>query len=339
MKKLNQILQAAIVVAIALAFIMPGTAIGETKTYVPNSIAEAIKTINTTPETTEKTVLFEDDFESHDDFALDFPPWTNYDGDGWPTWGFLDLDFENEYYVGSFIIFVPSQTTPPLEGDIPHSGEKYAACFDAENYESQDDWLITPQLTTGDINFYVAIHCVSYDSHWLGVDDFVVTETTEGININFWAKTGSDLYDPDRFQIGVSTTDNNPSSFTIISPSPYVEPPVSWTEYSYDYDFTSPELEVEIGGGIGVTGTVTNTGTGDATDVLVDFKVKGGIILAPAGGKANATIDTIAAGDSDSAKITVLGLGRPTITVTATCSEGATASVSADKLVLLFFVL
>jgi hypothetical protein len=148
--------------------------------------------------------VFSDDFESYDDFVLDFPPWTQFDGDGAATYGFEDHNFTNNYYEGSFIIFNPSQCDPPLD-DPPHSGEKYAACFNAVLPDENDDWLFTPQLLL-----------------------------EESGDISFWAKRGTSQYEPDLFEVGVSTTDTDPTNFTLISG---VETPeVNWTEYSYNLD-------------------------------------------------------------------------------------------------------
>ncbi len=38
---------------------------------------------------------FEDDFESYDDFVLEFSPWTTLDVDGAPTYGMTDIDWPN----------------------------------------------------------------------------------------------------------------------------------------------------------------------------------------------------------------------------------------------------
>jgi hypothetical protein len=336
MKNLRQILQAVVVIAIALAFIMPAAAIGQTKTKGTNTILDT----NTNKSfTTQKATLFEDDFESYPDFVLDFPPWTQYDGDGLQTWGFETYDFENEYYVGSYIIFVPGFTTPPLEDDFAHSGEKYAACFDNVELIECDDWLITPQLSTASHDFYVAIRCVNHDSFWLGIDDFAVSEEGEGINITFWAKTGSDQYEADRFQVAVSTTTNDPASFTIISEAPYVEPPTTWTQYTYYYDFQQPELELIVSGGIGLTATVNNIGNADATNCELNIAMEGGIILAPSGGIATHALGDIVAGGTASAKTNVFGIGKPVITLEVTSDEGATATATYEPFVLLFFLL
>jgi hypothetical protein len=346
-KKSNIIGKAAIVLAITLAFVMPATAI--TKTTGTMEITNQTQQISNTVQKPLSTTaaLFEDDFESYEDFVLIFPPWTQYDGDGQQTWGFEEIEFTNEYYTGSYIIFNPIMTEPELENDTAHSGLKYAACFDAVPTDIlNDDWLITPQLTSGDYDFYASIHSVSHDSFWLGIDDFAVTEVEPGvINISFWAKTGSSEYEPDRFQVGVSVDTNVPSSFTIITEDPYIEPPVNWTEYYYTIDLADlqqlPELAITVQGGLGVTATITNTGSAEATHCLATFNISGGFILSPSGGLKTVTVGNIASdGGTGTAKTTVIGIGKPTITVDVTCDEGATASITyTPKFLLLFFVI
>ena len=342
-KKAYILLKAAVVFGIALAFIMPGAAVSNTKQFSPTT--NTIVSLESEPRSVAYTALFEDDFESYEDFTLDFPPWTQFDGDEEPTWGFENYAFPNEGYIGSYIIFVPDMTEPPLN-DTAHSGRKYAACFDAVPIDPvNDDWLITPELTSGDYDFYVTIRTVSRDSFWLGIDDFAVNEVEPGtIEISFWAKTGSGLYEPDRFQVGVSTKTNAPSDFVIITPSPYVEPPTTWTEYVYTVELVGavqPELSVSIAGGLGATATITNTGDADATNTVATFTITGGLILSPSGGTATVPIGTLAAGGgSDTAKTMIIGFGKPTITVTVTCDEGATASATyTPKFLLLFFLL
>ncbi len=148
---------------------------------------------------------FEDDFESYDDFAIDFSPWTNIDVDGSTTYGMTDIDWPNAFAEQSFIIFNPLQTTPPVDDIIPHSGDKLAACF-AATAPPNDDWLVTPMVNVA-----------------------------AGSNLSFWAKSYTADYGLERFRVGVSTTGMDPADFTIISEGDYVEAPVEeWTEFNYD---------------------------------------------------------------------------------------------------------
>jgi len=147
---------------------------------------------------------FNDDFESYTDFVLEFDPWTLVDVDGSATYGFTNYDFENEHYTGSYIIFNPSETDPPLEDVLPHSGDKMAACFAATD-ALNDDWMVSPSvaISSGDV-------------------------------VSFWAKSYTDQYGLERFNVAVSTTGTDPGDFTIISGSNYIEAPLAWTEYVYD---------------------------------------------------------------------------------------------------------
>ena len=179
---------------------------------------EELSTEEIEPGNAERDILFEDGFESYNDFVLNFPPWTQYDGDKRPTCGISGYTFPNQGYVGSFIIFNPSQVTPPLQGHPPHSGQKYAACFDAVPPPFNNDWLITPQLSA-----------YEYDQ------------------LSFWARSLNDAYGLEKIQVGVSTTDNDPSSFEIISQLPYIEVPIMWTQYTYDLsDYNGEDIYIAI---------------------------------------------------------------------------------------------
>ena len=162
-------------------------------------------------------ILFEDSFENYSDFKLDFPPWIQIDGDGAETSKMGACDFPHEGYIGSYIIFNPSQTYPPLPDAPPHSGDKYAACFSAQLPTPNDDWLITPQLSA-DI-FY---------------------------EVSFWARSYQYSPDLDRFEVGISTTGTNKTDFTIISDPPYIEPPTNWNQYSYDLSSYSGSIYIAI---------------------------------------------------------------------------------------------
>ena len=218
-RRMNGFLEAAVVLAIVFVFVMPGSAMFiNTKTVGDVGSGSAVD-MQMSDEGLGRSVIFEDDFESYSDFVLDFPPWTQYDGDGADTYGFMNYDFPNEHYVGSYIIFNPSQTTPPNPPNSePHSGDKYAACFNAVLPATNDDWLITPLISGS-----------SFDE------------------VSFWAKSITDMYNLERFQVGVSTTGTDPSDFTVISPEPYVEVPTVWTQYTYDISPYSGNGSIYIG--------------------------------------------------------------------------------------------
>jgi hypothetical protein len=206
------ILKAALVIIIALAMVVPASAIG-TKTKTMNDTASNPTTMN-------RDIIFEDDFESYDDWLIEFPPWTCIDVDGDATFGHSALTWPHQWEPYAFIIFNPDTTTPPsTEPEMdPHSGVKYAAAFNDNNagYIS-DDWLISPQFS--------------------GTFD----------EVSFWAKSYSDAYNLEHITVCVSTTDTEPSSFTMISTAPYIECPLAWTQYTFDISsYTGEDIYIGI---------------------------------------------------------------------------------------------
>lgn len=153
------------------------------------------------------------DFEACTNFAVDqFSPCTTYDGDGSPTYGIQNVTFENSGYTGAFIAFNSSATNPSLAGGNwdAHGGSKCGACFSAVlpaqgGSGPNNDWFITPKINL-----------------------------ESNSSFSFWAKTANDSYGKDRFNVLISTTNNNISSFTKISTGTYTEAPTTWTKYTYN---------------------------------------------------------------------------------------------------------
>ncbi|MDD3739937.1 MAG: choice-of-anchor J domain-containing protein [Bacteroidales bacterium] len=146
------------------------------------------------------------DFEACTDFAVDqFSPCTTYDGDGSASYASADYDFNNEGYTGSFIAFNPSTTTPAAGTTwAAHGGTKYGACFSATT-PANNDWFITPQISL-----------------------------LSNSSFSFWAKTLTDEWGKERFNVYISNTNNSIGSFTKISSGTYLEAPTTWTQYTYD---------------------------------------------------------------------------------------------------------
>jgi PKD repeat protein len=207
------------------------------------------------PVTMGRDVLFEDSFESYDDWLIEFPPWTTIDVDKNPTFGHTGFNFPNEETPYAWMIFNPSTCAPAQTEDAlqPHTGEKMVVCWADNGNWQNDDWLITPLIGPADYT-----------------------------EVSFWAHTYSDAYSLERFEVGVSTTDTNPDSFTIISTDPYVEPPLEWTQYTYaldDYDDQAIYIGIH---GISYDSWIL---------IADDFSVTGVVFNADAGGPYQANED------------------------------------------------
>jgi len=162
-------------------------------------------TVTVTVDYEEPQFVFGDGFENYDNFALVFSPWSLYDVDQSATYGITNITFPGAESPMAFIIFNPSATTPPMTSVTPHTGSKMAASFAAVN-PPNNDWMIAPKIHMG-------------------------TQSS----IKFFAKSQTDAYGLERFQVGISTSANlDLSTFQIITPGNYVEAPTQWTEYSYD---------------------------------------------------------------------------------------------------------
>ncbi len=145
------------------------------------------------------------DFEACGDFQVDnFHPWTTYDGDGSATYESSGFDFLNEAYTGSYIAFNASSTSPEATGWEAHGGDRCGICF-ASTTPPNNDWLISAPLTL-----------------------------CSNASISFWAKSITDNYGLERFNVLLSTTDNSTSSFTVkLSGNTYIQAPTTWTQYTY----------------------------------------------------------------------------------------------------------
>ncbi len=101
----------------------------------------------------------------------------------------------------------------------------------------------------------------------------------------------------------------------------------------------NPTLEIQdIKGGIGVDAYIHNNGTANATNVSWNIVFNGGLILF--GRQSPDTIPGIEVGTAVLISSGyVFGIGRCTITITATCDQGATAHANATGIVLGFFVI
>ena len=159
------------------------------------------------------TVVFEDSFESYEDFAIaNVGSWTLKDIDLKPTYGITSggaaVVFANSGVAKSFQVFNASATTPASgAGFSARTGSKTMVCFNATSSPWNDDWLISPQIS------------------------MVATGTSK---VSFWAKSAHTDYGAEKFQIFVSTSGTDVANFTAISPVVVTPADAEWHEYSYD---------------------------------------------------------------------------------------------------------
>ncbi len=153
-------------------------------------------------------VIFEDTFESYDDFSLEMGQLTLVDNDLNTTYGFQGTTFLHTGEAMSYIVFNPNSTEPVLDDEafFAYSGDKYAACFAAMAPSTQnDDWMMTP-----------------------------VIELAAGGSFSFMAKSYTHDYGAERFNVLVSDGSTNPNDFTVISGNSEIEAPLAWTNFTYD---------------------------------------------------------------------------------------------------------
>lgn len=165
-----------------------------------------------------QTVLFEDSFETYNDFIIsDIGNWTLVDGDLRPTYGFQGVTYTNSNVAKSFQVFNSTTTTPALTPSSTSdwsakTGDKNIICVAAvpnASVTQNDDWLISPQITLG----------------------------SSGNMLSFWAKSCSSQYGLEKFRVGISTTNTATTSFTVISEDPIITAnDVTYIEYTYNLD-------------------------------------------------------------------------------------------------------
>lgn len=179
-----------------------------------------------------QAVIFEDSFETYTNFATSgVGNWTLRDLDGASNnYTIENYTFPNQGIIPSFIVFNPNGTTPSLaisEDALAKTGNKYMASFASFNTNSsnqpvavtQNDWLISPQITLGET----------------------------GNVVKFWAKSYTTQYGNERFKVSISSTNTEATSFTALSTGNYVEAAsTTWTEFTYNIPASYNSQNVHI---------------------------------------------------------------------------------------------
>jgi len=186
-----------------------------------------------------QTVLLNEDFESYPNFAITgFGSWQTLDLDlrptytgGGPTEGTWSANWPNAGAAMAYQIFNPSASNvtnnateisgvdEEVRNFDPHSGNKYAACWNATQPTTgaatpNNDWLISPAVTLG-----------------------------AGSNLlSLWTKSLSDSFGLEKYRIGIyigSGTPTAASQFTIIAgagASTLSAPYPNWGQGTYNLD-------------------------------------------------------------------------------------------------------
>ena len=151
-------------------------------------------------------ILAELTFEEQEDWSLTFDPWTALDVDGGNTYSINGYTFPGQNEPMAYIAFNPATVDPPMtEPEIqPYAGERFGACFASVPPPTNDDWIISPLVE-------------------LGVNS----------EFNFWAKSYTDQYGLEKFNVGVSTSGMAPEDFDILNAS-VLEAPTEWTLQTFD---------------------------------------------------------------------------------------------------------
>jgi hypothetical protein len=112
-----------------------------------------------------------------------FGDWTLYDANGGNVYGSTEENFPNEYQPHAWFVFNPTMIG---SGSTAHSGDQYveSVCPQGSSNNPANHWLISPELSGN------------------------------AQTITFWDREFTTNYGDETFTVWVSTTDNNPSSFT-----------------------------------------------------------------------------------------------------------------------------
>lgn len=150
-------------------------------------------------------INFQDSFESHTSFSANLLPWYGYDLDNANTALFDGFDYPNEGNPMSFIVFNPSETTPPITDFTAANGQKLIACPPAQG-TANNDWFCSPKWNTGNIG-----------------------------RMRFWAKSAFADNGLAKIKVGISSLSPEPSTMTIVSGAEPISVPTVWTEYNYTF--------------------------------------------------------------------------------------------------------
>jgi hypothetical protein len=185
----------------------------EVESETSNMITSHVHVINS------DDIVISDSFEEYDDFALEFGDWTLVDEDLSTTYTINETEFLNGGSAMSYIVFNPAMTVPAIDNASYDAldGSKYIASFAAITAPN-NDWIISQPFSVGD----------------------------EG-EVIFSAKSITDQYGLERFNVLVSDGSTEPNDFTSISGNSYTEAPTDWTYFYYNLeDYANQTIRIAI---------------------------------------------------------------------------------------------
>ena len=161
----------------------------------------------------EKTDGYFDDFENHQDFAINSAGnvgWSYIDADNNNTYTWQACTFPTQGQKMAFVVVNPWETSPAVNENPnfqPYSGKKMLVDFSSID-DKNNDYIISPELNF-DRDFQFSFMARSY-------------------------KIEGDNFAAERVRVGYSTTGKRPSDFKYVNEGPYVELPAAWTLVKYN---------------------------------------------------------------------------------------------------------
>ncbi len=187
------------------------------------------------------------DFERGEDFDITFSPWEDRDYDKASTIGINGIDWKNDDIPKALISINPEATLPGLSTWMkPHGGKRFGGTF--TNWDgANNDWIISPKVKLG------------------GNSEF-----------SMWKKLYSSGFGPDNYNVRISTTNSDTSSFTTLLVDSITNDN-EWEEVKIDLSaYDNQEVYVAIN----FTSDMTkNDAFWSAVDDIVIKTDKGGDIL------------------------------------------------------------
>ncbi len=176
--------------------------------------------ITITPYIQEADELLYENWSGYGDFTTNLSPWKTLDPLEVETFYSQSFSFPGQTEPFAFMAFNPLTTTPPANHPAI-DGDKYAIAISSahEPTREEDKWLISPSVLL------------------------------EGASsLSFYARSITASYGLERIRVLVSTGGNEREDFVHkITPNPYIEIPVTWTEFTFDLSqFAGQEIHFAI---------------------------------------------------------------------------------------------